>query len=119
MTSAGDQPAPPRPLTARERETLQWMVLHGTADPQPTDEERRAWLVQVPGAMVYRTCGCGACPSIELDPGDPSGPRTVLAGEAEGLGLALFIDDGRLSYLKGFPVEEGVFPVFPPVEELS
>ncbi|SJN25589.1 hypothetical protein FM114_04795 [Luteococcus japonicus LSP_Lj1] len=43
----------------------------------------------------------------------------MLAGEAEGLGLALFIDDGRLSYLEGFPIEDGVFPVFPPVEELS
>lgn len=118
MTSSGDQPAPPRPLTIRERETLEWMVLNGTADPPPSDEHRRAWLAQVPGVMVHRTCGCGACPSIDLVPGDSPGPRTVLAGEAEGLGLALFIDDGRLTYLEGFPLEDGVFPVFPPVEEL-
>ncbi|WP_409484313.1 hypothetical protein [Arsenicicoccus dermatophilus] len=93
--------------------------LSGGADPG--QQERRRWLAVLPEVRVSGACECGRCPSIELwPPDDADGERQVLAAEASGLGLALFIDGGRPTYLEGFPLDDDtVAREFPPADEIT
>lgn len=113
----------PRPLTVAERDVLTAMVQHADdpGGPAVTLSQRRRWLAQVPAIMVHGRCPCGTCPTIDLlaEVGSTS-RRIVLGAAAEGMGLALFIDDDRLSRLEAFPLsDDGTVLAFPPASQLS
>jgi hypothetical protein len=111
----------PRPLSRRERETLEVLL----AVEFPGVEALRA---QVSGTVVTGGCDCG-CPSVELEP-PVDAPLAAVAtrvpvdasalggdGEPEGLVL-LFVDEGRLSYLEYAPTGDRTPVRFPPVSRL-
>jgi len=117
----------PRDLTTREREVLIAMIEHGTElEVTITAEQRARWLAQVPYLRVMGRCQCGTCPSIDLVSSVPVEDATSVvlhaaSGQdgATGLGLLLFIREGALSSLEGYPVGEDAFDVFPPVSEMA
>ncbi|MFF2266819.1 hypothetical protein ACFVTZ_01020 [Cellulosimicrobium cellulans] len=116
----------PRPLTPRERDVLARMVRDGDRDEAvPHDQDaadRRRWLTQVDGVRVHGTCGCGTCPTIDLGdatgPTTAEGPRVVLSAGVDHALVLLFVDGDRLSRLELAPLDETVFPEFPPAVDL-
>lgn len=110
-----------RPLTAREREVLEVMILQGIPDDPITPRDRKHLLELVPGVTTSRSCGCGSCPSIELESPAPSSGtgRVVLSGWIDGAMLMLFIDDDLPSYLELAPLDDAAFSVFPPAGQIS
>ncbi|WP_369070166.1 hypothetical protein [Kineococcus terrestris] len=125
MTTAS--PAPPRPLTARERGALTALLERGTSvddERTVTGEDRARWLAQVPGTFAGRRCGCGSCPSVELTDAAGRTPaagdgRVVLEASAPGALLLLFVDEDRLSYLELAPLDDDGVEEFPDAEEIS
>jgi hypothetical protein len=110
----------PRPLTARERETLVAMVEHGRPDDDAAvaPQRRARWRQRADAGLVYGRCGCGQCPSIDLGdldgPARDTGSRVVLAAEHGTAIVLLFVDDDRPSYLELFDVgESGRHDQFP------
>ena len=103
-----------RPLTPEERDALAFLL---TAD-FPGAEELRA---QVPFAEASGRCPCGcATIGLEVDP-----MRAVAATVVERVpvsassksgsdGLLLFVDDGYLSCLEIYSIEDETPSVFPP-----
>jgi hypothetical protein len=121
VVDAGGMSATPRPLSRRERETLEVLL----AVEFPGVEALRA---QVPGTLVTRGCDCG-CPSVELEP-PADAPLAAVStrlpvdasaidpcGEPEAL-ILLFVDEGRLSYLEYAPTGDRTPARFPPVSRL-
>ena len=115
-----------RELTDRERAVLTLMIDSAGAfadDPEPSDEARRRWRAQLAGARAGAACGCGTCPSIELENEHghtpAGGRRMVLSASHPHASLLLFIDGDRLSYLELAPHGERPFPAFPPVAEIT
>jgi hypothetical protein len=116
----------PRELTARERDVLLAMIENGQPDPSddsPITPRRRAgWLRRVDSTLVYGTCGCGNCPSIDL--GDVTGPnpgtgdRDVLVAEHGSAAVLLFIDDDRPSYLELATADDVRYEEFPDTTQL-
>ena len=114
-----------RDLTERERDVLAFMVdsAHTFAgDPPVREEDRGRWRAQLAGAHAGRACGCGSCPSIEIETGadvaTASGHRVVLNAAHPGATLLLVIDDDRLSYLELAPHGDKAFSEFPVVAQL-
>lgn len=117
----------PRPLTPREGQLLVALLERGVSEDgrRPvTAADRTRWLASVPQTLAGRSCGCGACPSIELTDATGRTPaagvrRVVLEAEAPGAVLLLFIDEDRPSYLELAPLEAGVtFSEFPDTIEI-
>lgn len=105
----------PRPLTPSERTTLDTLL----AADFPGAAELRA---QALTARVTGRCGCG-CPTIDLEvaEGVPPAPiKTSVAVEADvpGGGLIVFVDDGRLSCLEYWTVEDEPPAGFPPAGQI-
>ncbi|MCT1558419.1 hypothetical protein M3A96_09870 [Helcobacillus massiliensis] len=115
----------PRQLTGPERALLEAMILRavpGGGEAVPTGADRDRWLGMLDAFVVSGECGCGLCPSIELEPepapDHPSGgERIVLSADlADGSALVLlFIDGGVPSYLEVAPF--GDDPVGLPASE--
>lgn len=106
-----------RPLTANERAALDTLL----AADFPGAAELRA---QARTARVIGRCGCG-CPSInlEVDRTLPvaaiiDDPVAVEAG-APGGGLIVFAEDGRLSCLEYWTVEDEPPADFPPPAQIT
>jgi len=116
----------PRRLTGRERDVLVRMIREGARDePVPADrdaQDRRRWLAQVDAVRVHRTCGCGACPSVDLGddagPAPATGPRVVLHAEHDDALVLLFVDGDRPSYLELAPLDDRARHELPPADEL-
>lgn len=117
-----------RALTARERAVLEAMIsLAGDVDGSPDLDtaSRERWLARVPGMRAGRRCGCGQCPSIELEDASgrtPSraGSRVVLSAGAAAALVLLFVDDDQPSYLELAPTDpDGRFDEFPAVESMD
>ncbi|MCE1179234.1 MAG: hypothetical protein LWW86_09450 [Micrococcales bacterium] len=111
----------PRELTSREHEVLVAMLRQASPHERDvTDAARARRLAMVPEIRVTGECECGRCPSVELVPdASPQPGRLILEAGAPGLGVLLFIDGDRPSYLEGFPVDvDGTARAFPPASEL-
>ncbi|MGO4956154.1 hypothetical protein ACTQ49_02595 [Luteococcus sp. Sow4_B9] len=121
MTGLQGAEALPRALTSREREVLVLMLQQGRPDDDDTvtGADRERWLAMVPSLQVVRRCACSECPTVDFSVADTNGRRVALSAGAPGLGLVLFIDDDRPSCLEGFPIDGGVFPVFPPPRDVT
>lgn len=114
-----------RELTEVERAVLVAMIRHGVGfeDQSPVQAaQRKRWLHQVPTVLAGPTCGCGTCPSIELEDEHGAiptiGSRVVLTAATRESLLLLFIDDDRLSYLELAPTGETPTDSFPGTAEL-
>ncbi|MFD4991945.1 hypothetical protein ACFWH7_17385 [Cellulosimicrobium cellulans] len=115
-----------RPLTPRERDVLVRMVQEGVrGEPVPPSqdaEDRRRWLEQLDATRVVGTCGCGACPTIDLGvPGaraTSAAQRVVLEAGVDRALVLLFVDADLLSYLELAPLDGTRFPEFPNAADL-
>ena len=95
-----------RPLSNTERQVLGLLL----AMDFPGAPELRA---QVDSVVVSGTCACG-CPSVDLVVESdvqlaPVTSRTPVNAEVDGVlggGLIVFVDDGRLSGLEYYSVED-------------
>ncbi len=115
-----------RPLTERERNVLTFMVdtaVPFVGDPPLQAGARDRWRLLITTAQAGRRCGCGSCPSNELEDEHgrtpTGGRRVVLNASHPKASLLLFIDDDRLSYLELAPLGDDVFEYFPLVSELT
>lgn len=116
-----------RPLTARERDVLLAMIACGTVSEtggSVAAADRERWADQVPTVLVHGSCGCGACPSIDLAPGDggarPTPTRqTVLEASTADAFLLLFIEDDRPTYLELAPFGDDPIVDFPLVADVT
>lgn len=117
-----------RDLTERERDVLAFMVDSAqtfAGDPPVLEEDRGRWRAQLVRAHAGRACGCGSCPSIEIETGPDTnvatatGHRIVLTAAHPDATLLLFVDDDRLSCLELAPHGDEAFAEFPLVDQLS
>ncbi|ANP73512.1 hypothetical protein [Cryobacterium arcticum] len=117
-----------RDLTERERDVLAFMVDKAQTfpgDPPALDEDRGRWRAQLGEARAGGSCGCGSCPSIEIETGPDTNVATatahriVLTTAHPDATLLLFVDDDRLSYLELAPHGDEAFVEFPLVDQLS
>ncbi|CAM4085189.1 hypothetical protein [Helcobacillus massiliensis] len=125
MTGADHAASARRSLSAAERALLDVLIreaVPGGGEAVPTGADRDRWLGMLDAFVVSGECGCGLCPSIELEPepapDHPSGgERIVLSADlADGSALVLlFIDGGVPSYLEVAPF--GDDPVGLPASE--
>ena len=99
-----------RPLTRNERETLEVLL----AGDFPGAAELRE---QAATAKVSGRCGCG-CPTVDLEV-DADAPtfevaeRVAVEADVPGGGLIVFVDEGRLSALEYWTVEDETPAAFP------
>lgn len=107
-----------RPLSATERQILGAML----ALDFPGAPELRA---QVPSTVVSRRCNCG-CPSVDLVvegdvPLAAVTSRVPVNAEVDGVlggGLIIFVDDGRLSGLEFYSVEDSTPSELPDLDRV-
>ncbi len=118
-----------RVLEKREREVLEAMITFA-GDFDVTigvpETSRQRWLAEVANTRVGDRCGCGECPSIELEDvvrGAPSIKRYrfVLSAATTDALILLFIDDGQLCYLElaRIDLNSSGTTEFPPVQSLD
>ncbi len=106
-----------RPLTANERTTLDTLL----AADFPGAVELRA---QAATARVTGPCGCG-CPSVNLEVdrtlpvAEVADDPVAVEADAPGGGLIVFVDEGRLSCLEYWTVEDEPPAAFPPPERIA
>jgi len=108
-----------RDLRADERQLIQWLLEHGTA-------EAISYASQLPGLHVVARCGCG-CPTIDLAVEGATvattGPSRLLAdyyGTTPGgseVGVILHGREGKISELEVYPLAE-TSPHLPKIESL-
>ncbi|MBO0596498.1 hypothetical protein I2485_04185 [Nesterenkonia sp. E16_7] len=115
-----------RPLTARERDVLAFMVdnaVPSAGDRPVPAAARERWRRSIPTTTAGRGCECGACPSIDLVDErartSKGGRSVVLSAEHPKASVLLFIDADRLSYLELAPHGDEAIDHFPSVAELS